>query len=95
MEKTKHVKLVITLSTDSESLEKLETTLEEVLFQFCGDNYAIRKTNLTSEQLYEKIPLDSKLYRKLETQAKEKGFPNVDDYVIDMLENIFATLKGN
>jgi hypothetical protein len=32
------------------------------------------------------ISIDAKLYRKLEVQAKEKGFANVDDYVADIIK---------
>jgi hypothetical protein len=95
MEKTKHVKLEIILSTDPKSLDKLETTFEEALFQYCGQEFVVRKTNLTSEQMYKKIPIDPKLFKTLEVQAKEKGFANTDEYVTDLLNQQFKTFKEN
>jgi len=95
MAKTKHVKLEIILSTDTESLRKLEAAFEGDLYQNCGEDFVMRKTNLTTEQLYKKIPIDSKLFKTLEVQAKEKGFANMDDYVTDLLNQQFKTLKGD
>jgi hypothetical protein len=93
MAKTKHVKLEIILSTDPKSLDKLETTLEEALYQYVGQEFVVRKTNLTSEQLYKKIPLDSKTFKNLEVQARKKGYANPDKYATDLLNQLFKTFK--
>jgi hypothetical protein len=43
------------------------------------------------KRMTKKIPIDLKLYRELEVQAKEKGLANVDDYVNDLVKQLVKT----